>query len=1114
MKAKRTYRVRRFGLIARILTFFVDSPLTPLIAGAAILLGALAVFFLPREEEPQIVVPMVDVFVAMPGASAEEVAQRVTRPLEKLTRELPGVEYVYSTSSPGQALVIVRFLVGWDEEEAIVQLYQKLYANLDRIPPGASPPLLKPRRIDDVPILALTFHGGGQDHLALRRIAALVDDAVKEIPEVSETTLIGGQRRQVRVELDASRLTAYGIDPNQVLEVVELANRQQRTGSFPAGETEILTEFGGFLDSTAAVGGVVVGVHAGQMVYLRDIARIQDEAEEIEDYVLFGRPNQMGVGEAGPSAATAGPTDADLAGAGRTGEGSAGAAQVSAGPPLEEAAVTLAVAKRAGTNAVQVVAEVLRKVETLRGRVIPADVEVTVTRDYGQTAREKSNELLFHMGLAVAGVSLLVALVLGWREAGVVAIAIPVTLALTLATFYLLGFTLNRVTLFALIFSIGILVDDPIVDVENVVRHFRLPQNRDRPLKELTVEAVNEVRSPLILATLTVIAAVLPMAFVQGLMGPYMRPIPVGATAAMVFSMAVAFMITPWAAYRMLRWHARQAGNHTQEREDLTTRAYRRVMAPMIRRPWLGIAFLAGITLLLLGSIALVVNGAVKVKMLPFDNKSEFQIIVDMDEGTSLEHTTNVARLIAARLSAEPEIRNYQIYAGTAAPYNFNGLVRHYFLRRGPNVADIQVNLIHGEERELQSHAIAKRIRERIQDIAREHGAQIKVAEVPPGPPVLQTLVAEVYGPDYGEQIRVAAHIRDLFAATPGVVDVDWYVEADQPQVRFHFDQEKAALLGINADQVAEALRIAQAGADAGLLHGVDEPEDVLIRLRLPLDQRARLGELRPLPICGDQRCVPLGEVVRLEQGVGEKSIYRKNQLPVVYVTADVAGAEESPLYAILALKEQLAAYVPAGRTAPLEILNIRQPFSTAEPAMKWDGEWHISYEVFRDLGAAFAVVLVLIYALVVGWFRSFRTPFIIMAAIPFSLVGILPAHWALGAFFSATSMIGFIAGAGIVVRNSIILVDFIKLRVKEGMPLAEAVVDAGAVRFRPMLLTALAVVVGGSVILYDPIFQGLALSLMAGEIASLLLSRMAVPVIYYLAMRHQRLPPRHGPGH
>jgi len=733
-------------------------------------------------------------------------------------------------------------------------------------------------------------------------------------------------------------------------------------------------------------------------------------------------------------------------------------------------------------------------------------VEVSITRDYGQTAREKSNELLFHMGLAVAGVSLLIALVLGWREAGVVAIAIPVTLALTLATFYLLGFTLNRVTLFALIFSIGILVDDPIVDVENVVRHFRLPQNRDRPLKELTVMAVNEVRSPLILATLTVIAAVLPMAFVQGLMGPYMRPIPVGATAAMLFSMAVAFIVTPWAAYRMLRWHASQVGARREGRETLSIRLYRRIMGPMIRRPLVGIGFLITISLLLMAALGLVVTGAVKVKMLPYDNKSEFQIIIDMDEGTSLEHTANVARQIAARVATEPEVLNYQIYAGTAAPYNFNGLVRHYFLRRGPQFADIQVNLVHGEEREQQSHAIAKRIREGIQDIARVQGARVKVAEVPPGPPVLQTLVAEIYGPDFAEQIRIARHVRDLFEVTPGVVDVDWYLEADQPLIRFRFDQEKAALLGIHAEQVVEALSIAQEGADVGLLHLGAEPEDVLIRLRLPLGQRAQPTELLPLPVCAEGHCVPMGEVVTMTLSTGEKSRYRKNQLPVIYVTGDVAGGEESPLYAILTLNQRLADYMPEGRSTPLSILNIRQPFSLQEPALKWDGEWHISYEVFRDLGAAFAVVLVLIYALVVGWFRSFRTPFIIMAAIPFSLVGILPAHWALGAFFTATSMIGFIAGAGIVVRNTIILVDFIKLRVKEGMPLAEAVVDAGAVRFRPMLLTALAVVVGGSVILYDPIFQGLALSLMAGEIASLTLSRMAVPVIYYLSMRHQRL--------
>ncbi len=1070
MKAKRVYRVRRFSLISRILNFFIDSPLTPLFTVAAILLGVLAVVLLPREEEPQIVVPMIDVFVQMPGSSAEEVAQRVTRPLEKLARELPGVEYVYSISSPGQSITIVRFLVGWDEEKAIVQLYQKLYANLDRIPPGASQPLLKPRRIDDVPILALTFHGGGFDYHALRWIAALVDDSVKEIAEVSETTLIGGLRRQVRVELDSGRLTAYSLDPTQVLDSLRQANRQHRTGSFPSGEQEVLTEFGGFLLNAAEVGSVVVSMHRGQMVYLRDIASVFDEAEEVEDYVLYGRPGVTGDAES---------------------------------PPIEEPAVTLAIAKRTGTNAVQVVAEVMRKIETLRGGVIPDGVEVTVTRDYGQTAKDKSDELLFHMGIAVVGVSLLIAVVLGWREAGVVAIAIPVTLALTLMTFYLLDFTLNRVTLFALIFSIGILVDDPIVDVENVVRHFRLPENLGRPLKELTVEAVNEVRSPLILATLTVIGAVLPMAFVQGLMGPYMRPIPVGATAAMLFSMAVAFVVTPWAAYRMLGWHARQ-GSQIVTREDLMTRVYRRVMGPMISRPLLGIVFLITISLLLLVSISLVAAGAVKVKMLPYDNKSELQIIVDMDEGTSLEHTTHVTRLIAARLSQEPEVLNYQIYAGTAAPYNFNGLVRHYYLRQGPNVADIQVNLVPREERQLQSHAIAKRFRERIQDIASEWGARIKVAEVPPGPPVLQTLVAEIYGPDYQEQIRIARDIRDLFDTTPGVVDVDWYVEADQPLLLFRFDQVKAAQLGISADQVAETIRIAQAGADVGLLHDGGEPEDVLIRLRLPISQRAQPTKLLPIPVCAAGHCVPLGEVVRIEQGVGEKSIHRKNQLPVVYVTGDVAGAEESPIYVILALNEKIRAYVPEGHETPLDVLNIRQPFSTLKPSMKWDGEWHISYEVFRDLGIAFAVVLVLIYTLVVGWFRSFRTPLIIMAAIPFSMVGILPAHWAMGAFFSATSMIGFIAGAGIVVRNSIILVDFIKLRVNQGMPLAEAVVDAGAIRFRPMLLTALAVVVGGSVILFDPIFQGLAISLMAGEIASLLLSRMAVPVIYYLTMRQQ----------
>ena len=1084
MAGKRGYRVRRFGIISKILYFFVDSPLTPLLAAGAILLGALAVLFLPREEEPQIVVPVIDCFVQMPGSTAKEVEQRVTRPVEKLAWEIPGVEYVYSTSSPGQSLTVVRFLVGWDEEKAIVQLYQKLYANLDRIPAGASAPLLKPRRIDDVPVLALTLHGGGLDFPDLRRVATAVEDAVKQVPDVSETTLIGGHRRQLRVELDTTLLTAYQIDPTRVLRTLRIANQEGRAGSFPLGDRQTLVETGGFLRDRFEVGAVVVGVQQGQLVYLRDVAEIIDGSEEPEDYVLFGR----GTGAAGD-------------------------------PLPAEPAVTLAVAKRKGTNAVRVVAEVLRKVELLRGNLIPEGVAVTVTRDYGRTATEKSDELLFHMGLAAVGVTLLVAVVLGWRESLVVALAIPVTLSLTLATFYLLGFTLNRVTLFALIFSIGILVDDPIVDVENVVRHFRLPENRGRPLREVTVEAVNEVRSPLILATLTVIAAVLPMAFVQGLMGPYMRPIPIGATAAMLFSMAVAFVVTPWAAYRALRWHARHA-EQAGEREDWTTRAYRRVMGPMIRRPVLGMGFLAGITLLLLAACALVAVGAVKVKMLPYDNKSELQVIIDMDEGTTLERTLRVAQDIAAEVRTQPEVLDYQIYAGVAAPYNFNGLVRHYFLRRGANVADIQIKFVPKEERAEQSHAIAKRIREKIAPLAQALGARIKVAEVPPGPPVLQTIVAEIYGPDYAEQIAIARRVQTLFEQTPGVVDVDSYVEADQPRMILRFDQEKAALHRIGAEQVAQVVRVAELGEEAGLLHAPEEREDVPIRVRLSLAQRANPSTLLPIPICVDltclslgelsrivrsaeSTCVPLGEVTRVVSDVGEKSIYRKNMLPVVYVTADVAGAEESPVYALLQLNKKIADYVPEGRDAPLVIWNIRQPFSTQVPSMKWDGEWHITYEVFRDLGAAFAVVLVLIYTLVVGWFRSFRAPFIIMAAIPFSLVGILPAHWALGAFFTATSMIGFMAGAGIVVRNSIILVDFIKLRVKQGMALPEAVVDAGAVRFRPMMLTAMAVVVGGSVILFDPIFQGLAVSLMAGEVASLLISRMAVPVIYYLWMRY-----------
>ncbi|MDH5567311.1 MAG: efflux RND transporter permease subunit [Myxococcales bacterium] len=1066
------HHTHQFGFAGRIVRFFIDSKLTPLIVIAAVLLGAGAVVLLPREEEPQIVVPMIDLFVQMPGADAAEVQQRVAVPMEKLLWEIPGVEYIYSTSRPGAALVTVRFYVGQSEEEAIVRLNQKMYANFDRIPPGVSQPLVKPRRIDDVPILALTLHGRGYDHLDLRRIAAQLVDAIQQVPEVSETTVIGGRRREIRVELDAARLAAHHVDAVQIADALASANRRQLSGSFSSANREILVEAGGFLMDAADVARVVVGVFEKRPVYLRDVARIVDGAEEPVDYVLFGT---------GAAAADA------------EGVRGAGAAPQSGEVP----AVTLAIAKRKGANAVWVADAVLRKVAGLRGALIPADVPITVTRNYGLTAEEKSNELLFHMAIAVVGVTILIALVLGWKESGVVAVAIPVTLALTLAIFYLLGFTLNRITLFALIFSIGILVDDPIVDVENIVRHFRLPENAGRPLLEVTVEAVNEVRSPLILATLTVIAAILPMAFVSGLMGPYMRPIPIGSSAAMLFSMFVAFVVTPWAAHRILRGVRRHPAGGG-ESEDWTTRAYRRVMRPLIEHPLWQALFLVSITLLLLLAMALVAVGGVRVKMLPFDNKSEFQIVIDMDEGTTLEQTARVTREIADAVRREPEVTDYQIYVGTAGPYNFNGLVRHYFLRRGPNVADIQVNLLGKHERSAQSHDIVKRVRPVVQAIAARHGARVKLAEVPPGPPVLQTLVAEVYGPEYPRQIEAARRVRDIFESTDGVVDVDWSVEADQPKLVFEVDSEKAALNGISAEHIAAVMRVAQEGLEVGLQHDPFEKEDVPIVLRHPVAQRSAVNHLLALPVASaDGSIVPLGELVTVEERISDVSLYRKNLMPVVYVTGDVAGAAESPVYAILKMNRALA-------PLDMEVLSTHQPFSTEKLAMKWDGEWHITYEVFRDLGAAFAVVLVLIYVLVVGWFRSFETPFIIMAAIPFSLVGILPAHWALGAFFTATSMIGFIAGAGIVVRNSIILVDFIELRLAEGMPLAEAVVDAGAVRFRPMMLTAAAVVVGASVILFDPIFQGLAISLMAGEVASLFLSRMAVPILYDIAARRR----------
>jgi multidrug efflux pump subunit AcrB len=831
---------------------------------------------------------------------------------------------------------------------------------------------------------------------------------------------------------------------------------------------------------------LVVGAQNNIPVYLRDVAKILDGPEEPADYVFFSPGPAAAVKQIRTSAPPDGGVSRD---AGEIGSDWA-------------SAVTITFAKRKGTNAVVLSEAVLEKAEHFRARHFPDSIQMTVTRNYGDTAAEKSNELLLHMMIAVISVTLLIWLILGFREAGVVAVAIPVTLALTLVVFLLYGYTLNRITLFALIFSIGILVDDAIVVIENIVRHRRMPANRERKFSDVAVEAVDEVGNPTILATFTVIAAILPMAMVRGLMGPYMRPIPVGASAAMIFSLLVAFVITPWAAQHFLRGARNK--HASGEVEDRTTRLYRWFMGMLLsrnRNQWM---FLGLVLVLLMGSLSMVYFKFVIVKMLPFDNKSEFQIIVDMPEGTSLEKTAAATRALAVQLDKIPEITDYETYVGTASPFNFNGLVRHYYMRRGDNVADIQVNLTPKGDRSDQSHAIARRVRTLLQPAADRYGIRMKVAEVPPGPPVLQTMVAEIYGPDYDQQIELARQIRDMLEKTPGVVDVDWYVEDPQPEMLFHFDRLKASLTGVSIAEAQQAVALAVNGSEAGLLHLYREAEDVPLQLRLPLSDRSSIEALSELRVASASgKLVPLGELGHWEKSVRERNIYHKNLMPVVYVTADVAGREESPVYPILNMDERIGAK-PLPEGYRLETYTAHQPTYTDRLGMKWDGEWHITYEVFRDLGLAFAAVLILIYILVVAWFQSFKTPLVIMAAIPFSLVGILPGHWALGAFFTATSMIGFIAGAGIVVRNSIILVDFIELRLSMGESLAQAVIDAGAVRFRPMMLTAAAVVVGSAVILFDPIFQGLAISLMAGEVASLLLSRMTVPVLFYMMRRRE----------
>jgi len=1066
--------MQKLGFAGRIARAFINSKLTPLIVAASLLLGLFAIRMTPREEEPQISVPMVDIYLPLPGSSPQEVQERVVKPFEAKLWEIKGVEYLYSMSRPGLGIITVRFLVGQPMEESLVKLYNKVMSNRGMLPPGAGEPLVSPKSIDDVPILTLTLWSERYDHGTLRTLAREVCDELKKSENSAETTITGGFSRQVRVTLDSGRLSAYGLSPLQVAGALRKGNASLNSGSFAEANREIIVQTGGFLESVEAVERVLVGVHNGQPIYLSDVAHVRDSVQEADNYVFYG----VGPGQASPPQLNR---------------------------QVDYPAVTISVAKRTGANATWVAEDLVQKIESLKGKTIPSDVQASITRNYGETAREKNNELLFHMFLAALSVTILIAIFMGWRAGAVAAIAIPVTLALTMLIFYLIGYTLNRITLFALIFSIGILVDDAIVVVENIHRYFTTTVMK--PL-EAAIQAVDEIGNPTVLATFAVIASILPMGFVGGLMGPYMRPIPVGASMAMLFSMLIAFIVTPYFAFRFMKGESHGAAGGETEDSRLTA-FYRIWMGRLIHEKKLRYGFLSIVVVLLLISCSLIYFKAVTVKMLPFDNKNELQIIIDAPDGTPLEQTARITREMGAVLRSVPEVTDFQSYIGASAPFNFNGLVRHYYLRKGSNLADIQVNLLHRSERKDQSHDSAKRIRPLVKAVADKYGARVKVAEIPPGPPVLATLVAEIYGPDDASRAGIAARVRDIFKKTAGMVDVDMYREDDQSKVTFAVDREKAALSGIAVEEVAQTLAIALGGQAAGILHLPGEKEPVAIQLRLPVGQRSSVADLSAINLPGTHGMVPLSQLVRTASGIEQKTLYRKNLKNVVYVIGDVAGEIEAPVYAILKMQKEIGD-LPTPDGKKMELLASRQPWSEEHMGMKWDGEWHITYEVFRDLGIAFGAVMVLIYILVVAWFKDFTTPLVIMAPIPLTLIGILPGHAAFGAFFTATSMIGFIALAGIIVRNSIILIDFAEMKRREGMALDQAIIEAGAVRFRPMLLTGAAVVVGSFVIVFDPIFQGLALAMMFGEIASTTLSRVTIPILYYMVQarkeRHQAI--------
>ncbi|MDZ7662367.1 efflux RND transporter permease subunit [Thiohalophilus sp.] len=1063
----------KLGVSGGLAKQFLTSEITPLLALVGFLLGVFAVLVTPREEEPQINVTFANVFIGFPGASAKEVEELVSTPAEQILSELEGLKHVYSVSRPGMSTITVQFKVGEDRTQAIVRLYNALYSKQDWLPPGlgVAQPIIKPKGIDDVPIVSLTLWSedasySGED---LGKVAHSIESELKRVKGTRDIYTLGGPDQVVHVLLDPASLSAYNLAVSDLRNALQQSNATRPAGSLVGENREIPVQTGTFLSSEGEVQNLIVGVHEGKPVYLRDVATVRRGPDQPEQYVRLGT---------GPAAADKG----------ITAQG-------------EFPAVTVAIAKQPGTNAVNIAENVIERVDQIKGIFIPDGVNVTVTRNYGKTANDKAMTLITKLVFATASVVLLVLLALGWREALIVGAAVVITLAITLFASWAYGFTLNRVSLFALIFSIGILVDDAIVVVENIHRHMQMGGKK---LLAAIPVAVDEVGGPTILATFTVIAALLPMAFVTGLMGPYMSPIPINASIGMLISLIIAFVVTPWLANKVL---GRQHIAHEQQEDRITERLHGlfiKYVGPFLNRdqgaPRRRTMFYVIMALIVL-SVSLAGFKLVVMKMLPFDNKSEFQVVVDMPEGTSLEQTNRVLGELGRYLATVPEVSDYQIYAGNASPINFNGLVRQYYLREGANVGDIQVNLAEKSDRDRKSHEIALAVRGPLQAIGQRHNANVKVVEVPPGPPVMSPLVAEVYGLDYEGQIRVAKQIRQVFEQTDEVVDVDDSIEVRSPKYILQVDQQKAALLGVSQQSVVAALSAALSGEDASYLHPGNLKYPLPIRMEFEVADKARLDSLLLLPIRSREgNLVALSDFVEIVPTQREHAIYHKDLLPVVFVTGDAAGQLDSPLYAMFDMYGSLGEMdIDQGR--PLNQFLISQPDNPYQYGIKWDGEWQVTYETFRDMGIAYSVGLLLIYLLVVGQFRSYLVPLIIMAPIPLTIIGVMPGHALWGAQFTATSMIGMIALAGIIVRNSILLVDFINQEVAAGVPFQDAVLRSGAVRAKPIVLTGLAAMLGAMFILDDPIFSGLALSLIFGILVSTVLTLVVIPVLYYAFM-------------